>query len=77
MHASTIPLVLNPDSSAITTAFHMVFDNWFTMVPVFKGQTLSPKLWSHLFGDSRYQYVSNDDEDNYDIVLQDDVQDVL
>ena len=77
MHASTVPLVLYPDSKEITAAFHVVFDDWFATVPVPEGQTLLPKLWSHLFGDSWYQYVFNDDEDDYDIVLQDDVQDIL
>ena len=77
MHASTVPLVLNPDSRAITTAFHVVFDDWFAMVPVPEGQTLLPELWSHLFSDSWYQYVFDDDEDDYDIVLQDDAHDIL
>ena len=44
MHASTVPLVLNPDSRAITTAFHVVFDDWFATIPVLEGQTLSPEL---------------------------------
>ena len=77
MHASTVPHVLNPDSGAITTTFHVVFDDWFAMVPVPEGQTLSPELWSHLFGNFYYQYVFNDDEDDYNIVLQDEMQDIL
>ena len=77
MYASTVPFVLNPDSGAITAAFHVVFDDWFMMVPVLEGQTLSPELWSHLFGDSHYQNVFDDDNNNYDIVLQDDVEDIL
>ena len=32
MHASTVPLVLNPDSGAITAAYHVVFDDWFVTV---------------------------------------------
>ena len=30
-HASTVPLVLNPAMGAITTAFHIIFDDWFAM----------------------------------------------
>ena len=40
-------------------------------------RNLSTKLWSHLFGDSCYQYVFDDDDNNYNIVLQDDMVDVL
>ena len=77
MHASMVPLVLNHDSGAITAAFHVVFDDWFAMIPVPDGHSLSPELWSHLFGDSRYQYVFDDDDDDYDIVLNEDGQDIL
>ena len=31
-HASTVPLVLNLDTSAITPQFHDAFDDWFTTV---------------------------------------------
>ena len=31
-HASTVPLVLNLDTGAITPQFHVVFDDWFTTV---------------------------------------------
>jgi hypothetical protein len=31
-HASTVPLVLNPNTGAITLAFHVVFDDWFATV---------------------------------------------
>ena len=31
-HASTVPLVLNPVMDAITTAFHVIFDDWFATV---------------------------------------------
>ena len=34
IHTSTVPLVLNPDSSAITLAFYVVFDDWFATVPL-------------------------------------------
>ena len=31
-HASTVPLVLNLDTGAITPQFHVAFDDWFTTV---------------------------------------------
>ena len=31
-HASTVPLVLNPATGAITTTFHVIFDDWFATV---------------------------------------------
>ena len=31
-HASTVPLVLDLDTGAITPQFHVVFDDWFTTV---------------------------------------------
>ena len=31
-HASTVPLVLNLDTGAITPHFCVVFDDWFTTV---------------------------------------------
>jgi hypothetical protein len=33
LHASTVPLILNPDTGAITAAFHVVFDDWFATIP--------------------------------------------
>jgi hypothetical protein len=63
-HASTVPLVLNPASGAITAQFHVVFDDWFATVSSVS-DTLpdfhSPE-WSQLFGDSVYQYPFDDDD---------------
>jgi hypothetical protein len=63
-HASTVPLVLSPDSGAITAQFHVVFDDWFATVSTV-ADTLpdfhSPE-WSQLFGDSVYQYPFDDDD---------------
>jgi hypothetical protein len=62
-HASTVQLVLNPDSGAITPQFHVVFDDWFATVSSV-ADTLpdfhSPE-WAELFGDSVYQYPFDDD----------------
>ena len=63
-HASTVPLVLNLDTSAITPQFHVVFDDWFTTVaasvddlPDFKSSA-----WSKMFGDSEYQFIRDEDD---------------
>ena len=65
-HASTVPLVLNTSTGAITPQFHVVFDDWFATVgsdhdnlPDFSSQE-----WSKLFGESSFQYNIDDDEEN-------------
>ena len=61
--ASTVPLLLNPNTGAITSQYHVVFDDWFTTVtstnddlPAFN----SPE-WSQLFGDSVFQFPTDAD----------------
>ena len=58
-HFAQCPMVLNPRTRAITTPYHVVFDDWFATVgssmddiPDFQ----SPE-WQQLFGDSTYQFV--------------------
>ena len=67
-HASTVPLVLNPETGFITLQYHVVFDDWFSMVatnvdalPDFNTTRLARS-----FGDSRYQFPLNEDDDNDD-----------
>ena len=64
VHASSIPLVLNPDSSAITSAFHVVFDDWFATIPLPDGYAFPDEEWQRLFGDSKYQFMLDDDVDD-------------
>ena len=62
-HASTVPLVLNLETGAITPQFHVVFDDWFAMVtsdPDKLPDFGSPE-WDKVFGDSTYQYIFDDD----------------
>ena len=68
-HASTVPLVLNPNTGYFQTPFNVVFDDWFatiasdhTDLPDFN----SPK-WAKVFGDSKFQYTL-DDEDFQDMI---------
>jgi Reverse transcriptase (RNA-dependent DNA polymerase)/GAG-pre-integrase domain len=73
MHASTVPLILNPDSGAITAAYHVVFDDWFATVSMSEPPTLDSDEWTYLFGDSMYQYVFEDDAaDGADLSLASD-----
>ena len=70
MHTSMVPLILNPDTGALSSAFHVVFDDWFTTIPLLENHVFSPTLWAKLFGESHYQYVFDDsDEEDYPIEL--------
>jgi hypothetical protein len=40
-HSSTVPLVLNPETGAITAQFHVVFDNWFATVAASESDLLN------------------------------------
>ena len=55
-HASTVPLVLNLDTGAITPQFHVFFDDWFTTVTtsVDDLSDFNSTAWSMRFGDSEY-----------------------
>jgi hypothetical protein len=57
-HASTVPLVLNPESGYITPQYHVVFDDWFATVStnVDALPDFNTTRWARLFGDSRFQY---------------------
>ena len=61
-HASTVPLVLNLDTGAITPQFHVVFDDWFATVSSTIGSLpdFTSDAWMKLFGDSAYQYVPHE-----------------
>ena len=57
-HASTVPLVLNPDTGTITPRFHIVFDDWFQTVStdVDALPDFNAPAWKQLFGESEFQY---------------------
>ena len=67
-HASTVPLVLNLDTRAITPQFHVVFDDWFTTVTtsVDDLQDFNSGTWSKMFIDSEYQIIGNEDDTQVD-----------
>ena len=62
-HASTVPLVLNVSTGAITPQFHVVFDDWFATVPS-ESENLpdfNSDDWKKMFGESRFQYVLDEE----------------
>ena len=65
-HASTVPLIMNPETGYITPQYHIVFDDWFAMVAtnVDALPDFNTTRWTRLFGDSRYQFPFNENNDN-------------
>ena len=61
-HSSTVPLVLNMDTSSIGPQFHVVFDDWFTSVNSVASDVFDNGIWENLFMDSRYKYVFDEDD---------------
>ena len=64
LHATSVPLVLNPDTGAITPQFHVVFDNWFTTVASSFDQLpyFNSTEWRDMFGDYTFFYPYDDDD---------------
>jgi hypothetical protein len=65
-HASTMPLVLNPETGAITAQFHVMFNDWFATVTSMENELPDLNLdeWKHMFGESTYQHPLDDDADD-------------
>jgi hypothetical protein len=63
MQARTVPLVLNPETGAITAQFHVVFDDWFATVTPTENELpdLNSDEWKHMFGESTHQHPLDDD----------------
>ena len=79
-HASTVPLVLNTSTGAITPQFHVVFDDWFATVPSDSGDIpdFNDNDWKKMFGESRFQYVLDDLDKDQDIEqVNEDVTDAI
>ena len=65
-YSSTVPLILNLETGAITPQFHVVFDDWFSTVPgdPDKLPTLDTPQWNELFGDATHHYVEDGTEED-------------
>jgi hypothetical protein len=63
-HSSTVPLVLNPETDAITAHFHVIFDNWFATVAASESDlpNLQSEEWMQMFGEATHIDVSEDDK---------------
>jgi hypothetical protein len=62
-HASTVPIGLNPGTGAITSNYHVIFDDWFSTVASSIEQLpdLNSDEWKVIFGNSEYQYPLDHD----------------
>ena len=65
-HATSVPLILNLDTGAITAQYHVVFDDWFNTVtsdcnelPDFQHES-----WRNMFSDSSHQYHGDGGSDD-------------
>jgi hypothetical protein len=67
-HATSVPLVLNTSTGAITPQYHVVFDDWFATVPGDGSEMpdFSEDEWAKMFGSSRFQYVLDNSEEALD-----------
>ena len=63
--SSTVPLVLNPGTGAITPQYHVVFNDEFTTIGTNEDSMpdLNSDLWAKLFGDSSFQFVFDDESE--------------
>ena len=61
--AMSAPLVLNLATGAITSQFHVVFDDWFVTVAssIADLTDFNSPEWQRMFGDSVFQYVDEED----------------
>ena len=64
-HSSTVPLVLNPGTVAITPQYHVVFDDEFTTISTNEDSMpdLNSDLWVKLFGNSSIEFVFDDESE--------------
>ena len=72
-HASSVPLVLSVSTGAITPQYHVVFDDWFATVSSDHENLpdFSSDEWKKMFGDSTYQYITDDleeTEETHDLI---------
>ena len=67
-HASTVPLVLNLRTGAITPQYNVVFDDWFATVTSDPSTLpdLHSRAWLDLFGSDALHHIDEDDEEDAD-----------
>jgi hypothetical protein len=64
LHASTVALILNPNTNRLSPQFHCVFDDYFETVH-YKGNS-PPPMWEDLVVNSRFcSDIEVDVDDTY------------
>ena len=59
LHASTVGLILNPQTNRLSPQFHCVYDDWFETVH--SNYTTPPKVWEELVINSRFRNKIEED----------------
>jgi hypothetical protein len=70
-HASSVPLVFNPQMGYITPQFHIFFNDWFATVLASADNlpNFNDDCWERMFKDSTYQY-NLDEEDEERLIVE-------
>jgi len=61
LHASTVGLILNPNTNRISPQFHCVYDDYFETV-LYKEDNKPPPMWDELIINSRFRNDLDDDD---------------
>jgi hypothetical protein len=65
-HATTIPIVLNPSTGAITLQFNVIFDDWFAAIAALSDEIpdFNSDEWASMFGTSTFTFPFDKDDDD-------------
>ena len=63
-HASTVPMLLNPNTGKITAQFHVVFDDWFQTVVSTNDDVpnIQDPIWTKLFSTNSFHYKFDEED---------------
>ena len=65
-----VPLVLNLETGAITSQYHVIMDNWFQTVEAASKSTINfdDDDWYKTFGLTEWQYIPDDSDEPHDMM---------
>jgi hypothetical protein len=63
-HATTVPLVLNPNTGLVSPQYHLVFDDHFSTTDCLAMDKI-PTTWPDLFKKSSVNYLDQDLHDQH------------